>query len=112
MPYPSTLQAVRESRHLMLLEEAARERRAASAVLQPITQEGAMTSEGLRASIVQRGIDEALSCRDMLAPGLHQPSPVVRLCVRLVAFMHGFAPHKPSREHRATPAAPNVTSPR
>ena len=55
MPYPSTLEAVRESRHLMLLEEAARERRAASAVLQPITQEGAMISAGLRASIVQRG---------------------------------------------------------
>ena len=109
MPYPSTLQAVRESRHLMLLEEAARERRAASAVLQPITQEGAMTSEGLRTSIVQRGIDEPLSCRDMLEPALHQPSPVVRLCVRLGAIMHGFVPHKPSREHRAIP---NVTSPR
>ncbi len=112
MPYPSTLEAVRESRHLMLLEEAARERRAASAVPQPIRQEGAMFSESHRDSIVQRGIDEALACRDMLAPAPHQPSPIVRLCARLVVIMHGFAPHKPSREHCATPAAPNVTSTR
>jgi hypothetical protein len=112
MPYPSTLQAVREFRHLMLLEEAARERRATSAVPQPIRKEGAMFSESYRDSIIQRGFDEALVCRDMLAPAPHQPSPLVRLCARLVAIMHGFALHKPSREHCAPPAAPNVVSTR
>jgi hypothetical protein len=79
LPYPSTLQAVRESRHLMLLEEAARERRTASALPQHVRQEGAMVSEGHHDSIVQREIDEALSCRDMPEPSPRQPSPMVRL---------------------------------
>ena len=110
MPYPSTLQAIREFRHLMLLEEAARERCTASALPQHVRQAGAMFREGRHDSIVQRGIDEALSCRDMLDPALRQPRPIVRLCARLVAVGHWVAPHKPSAEHRGTPVVPDVSS--
>ena len=58
------------------------------------------------------GFDEALSCRDMLEPAPHQPSPIVRLCARLVAVRHRVAPHKPSREHCAIPVVPDVSSTR
>jgi hypothetical protein len=112
LPYPSTLQAIQEFRHLMLLEEAARERRTASALPQHVRQEGAMFSEGHHYSIAQRGIDEALSCRDMLEPAPRQPSPIVRLCARLVAVGHRVAPHKPSHEHGGTPVVPDVSSTR
>src|SRR5215211_4202642 len=112
MPYPSTLQAIREFRHLMLLEEAARERRSALALPQHVRREGAMFSEGQHDSIVQRGIDEALSCGDILEPALPQPSPMVRLWARLVAVGHRVAPHKPSREHRGIPVVPDVSSTR
>jgi hypothetical protein len=111
LPYPSTLQAVREFRHLMLLEEAARERRTASALPQHVRQEGAMVSEGHHDSIVQREIDEALSCRDMPEPSPRQPSPMVRLRA-LVAVGHWVAPQKPSREHRGTPEVPDISSTR
>ena len=45
----------------------------------------------LEAPINQPGIDEVLACRDMLQPAPVRPSPIVRLCARLVAALQRFA---------------------
>lgn len=112
MPYPSTLQAVREFRHQMLLEEAARERRTAWVVQSDESQEGFMFGECHHDLVIQRGIDEALACRDMLARAPDKPSPIVRLLAQLAAITRLRAPRQPTGEHSVPQAIASVTNPR
>jgi hypothetical protein len=51
----------------------------------------ALFGAGHRDSIIQPGIDEVLACRDMLQPAPVEPSPIVRLCARVVAAVQRFA---------------------
>ncbi len=66
-----------------------------------------MFGQGHDDSIVQRGIDEALACRDMLAPAPAEPSPLARLHARIIALLRAIfpTPH-PAREDRRTALPP------
>jgi hypothetical protein len=114
LPYLSTLQAVREFRHQPLLEEALRERLAAAAVQAAASQEGTMFGEDHHDSIVQRGIDEALACRDMLAPAPPERLPITRVIAHLVvrarAHLQGIGTRSrfPGRSRRAR--APSLST--
>jgi hypothetical protein len=111
MPYPSTLQAVREFRHQMLLEDAARERRTASVIELDKSQEGSMFRECHHDWVIQRGIDEALACRDMLARDPDQPSLIVRLIAQLAAITNLPAPRKPTSEESVPHVIASSTNP-
>lgn len=102
MPYPSTLQAIWEYRFQALLEEAARERRANLAVRTRLGQEEAMFGAD-QDSIIQRGIDEALACQDMLARTPVPPSRWARIVVYLVGLGQSVAYRLPRARRRRTP---------
>lgn len=57
-------------------------------------------------SIVQRGIDEAVACQDMLERPPVQPSWRVRTATRLVAAIDAFARHDPAGARWLRAAAP------
>ena len=100
MPFPSTLQAIREFRHQMLLEEAEQEHRAAFAVRPCVSKGAFMFGEG-NDWMIQRGVDEVLSCRDMLTPTPQQPSQIARLRAYLADLMRSIAPQKSARKQHA-----------
>ena len=70
-----------------------------------------MFGEGHHGRTVQRGIDEALACRDMLMleSALEKPSLLARTLARIVSAVRAFAP-APRREQAnrqpATSSAP------
>lgn len=76
---------------------------------QALAQEAPMFGQGHHDSIVQRGLDEALACRDMLQPAPAQPSPVSRLTARLVAAVRAIVHRGIAGERRAASADPRVT---
>jgi hypothetical protein len=96
----------------MLLEEAARERRTASVIGSDKSQEGFMFGECHHDSVIQRGIDEALACRDMLARDPDQPSLIVRLIAQLAAITCLPAPHKPTSGQPVPQAIVSAAKPR
>jgi hypothetical protein len=108
LPYPSTLLAVWEYRFQELLEEAARERLAISAVQSHRRQEEIMFGDG-QDSIVQRGIDEALACRDMLTRAPVAPSRLARIVAHLVGLGQSFARRLPRARPRRAPVVTHGT---
>jgi hypothetical protein len=65
-----------------------------------------MFGEGHHDSIIQRGIDDALACQDMLARAPIRPSLLARVRARLAAAGGGRAPRTLERTHRITLPAP------
>ena len=105
MPYPSTLHAVWEYRLQALLDEAARERLAAAAVPSRLRQKGVMFGMDHDDSIVQRGIDAALACQDMLPRAPVMPFRRTRIVARLAAL----ARRKPAVGQQRNPSVPQGT---
>jgi hypothetical protein len=101
------LWAACEWRRLDLDEDAARKRRAATAIASRTRQEDVML-EDHDGSIVRRGVDEALACRDLLAPAPVRPSWRVRVVARLVAAVDAFARHDPVGARALRAASPAV----
>ena len=64
-----------------------------------------MFGEDHRDSIIQRGIDEALACQDMLERAPAKPSRLARLRARIVA-MRVLPRRAPANQRRVIPAAP------
>jgi hypothetical protein len=89
VPYPSTLQAVWEYRHRDLLTEAVGERLAIKAVQPRGGREGSMFEQN-RDAMIQRGIDEALACQDMLLPAPFPPSRRTRMIGFIAKLRQGF----------------------
>ena len=71
-------------------------------------REDAMIGAGHEDSIVQRGIDEALACQDMLDRTPVRPSLLARLVARLLARGSIFA-RRQSGTGRVRPVAPTTT---
>jgi hypothetical protein len=67
-----------------------------------------MFGEGHHDSIVQRGIDEALACQDMLERTPVRPSSVSQLVARVFATIRSIADHKTDLEHQATASVPHA----
>jgi hypothetical protein len=68
-------------------------------------EEDAMFGEDRHDSIIQRGIDEALACQDMLARAPAKPSRLARLRARFAAVRVG--PRRAAASQpRVVPAAP------
>lgn len=109
LPHPSKAHAGAGSRLQNLLEETARERRAAEAMQGRIQRERTMFGEGRHDWIVQRGIDKALACQDGLAHAPTKPSPLAR--ARLVAILRAFAPRIPARQRSLSGAAASAAHP-
>jgi hypothetical protein len=64
-----------------------------------------MFGEGHHDSIIQRGVDEALACQDMLARAPARPSRLARLRARIAAVR--VLPRRSSaRPPRVVPTAP------
>ena len=61
-----------------------------------------MFGEDHHDSLIQRGIDEALACQDMLERTPVKPSWVSRMVARVVATVRSIADHKTDLEHQAT----------
>jgi hypothetical protein len=106
VPYPSTLQAVWEYRHQGLLAEAARERLAILASRPPGRQERSVFGEA-HDSIIQRGIDEALACQDMLERVPVAPSRVTRLVAFIVDLRQALVRHLPGARRRVATTEPH-----
>jgi hypothetical protein len=68
-------------------------------------QQATMIGQEHHDSIVQRGIDEAFACRDMLAPAPAKPSLVARLGERIGAGLRVMTQRKPTNEQRDISAA-------
>jgi len=64
-----------------------------------------MFGEDRHDSIIQRGIDEALACQDMLERAPARPSRLARLRARIVA-MRVLPRHAPASQRRVISAAP------
>ena len=65
-----------------------------------------MFGEGHHDSIIQRGIDEALACQDMLERAPTRPSLLVRARARLAAAVRVIARRAPASQPPVVPAAP------
>jgi hypothetical protein len=64
-----------------------------------------MFGEDHHDSIIQRGVDEALACQDMLARAPAKPSRLARLRARLAAVW--VLPRRsPASQSRVVPASP------
>jgi hypothetical protein len=68
-----------------------------------------MFGEGHSDSIVQRGIDEALACQDMLERTPTRPSLLTRAIVRIGLAIRSIVPRDPARKRRGIPTAPRGT---
>ena len=64
-----------------------------------------MFGEDHHDSIIQRGIDEALACQDVLERAPARPSRFARLRARIVA-MRILPRRAPASQRRVTPATP------
>jgi hypothetical protein len=60
-------------------------------------------------SIVQRGLDEALACQDMLERTPTTPSLWTRVISRIALAIHSIVPRDPARKRRGIPTAPRGT---
>jgi hypothetical protein len=60
-------------------------------------------------SPIQRGIDEAMACQDMLERAPARPSLLARIVARLVAAMRWVARSRVTSERQVISATPNVT---
>jgi hypothetical protein len=67
-----------------------------------------MFGEGHHDSLVQRGLDEALACQDMLARTPIRLSLIARVLARLSAAVRGLAPRP---RLRSRPEAPQRSAP-
>jgi hypothetical protein len=65
-----------------------------------------MFGEGHHDSIIQRGIDEALACQDMLARAPIRPSLLARVRARLAAAVRVMPRRVPASQPRTVPATP------
>jgi hypothetical protein len=66
-----------------------------------------MFGEGHSESIVQRGLDEALACQDMLERTPLKPSMWTQMISRIALAIHSIVHREPERE---TTRDPNGTS--
>jgi hypothetical protein len=57
-------------------------------------------------SIIQRGIDEALACQDMLERAPVKPSLLVRVIARVVAAVEALRHRRSEREELEPPSLP------
>lgn len=69
-----------------------------------------MVGEGRDTRIVQRGIDEAFACQDMLARAPVKPSWLTLAVIRVVAAARSMTGRKPKPTRQATSTAPYGTS--
>ena len=67
-----------------------------------------MFGEGHYDSLVQRGIDEALACQDMLERAPIKPSWLSLMVTRVVATARSIADRNTDLEHRATATTPHA----
>ena len=67
-----------------------------------------MFAEGHHDSLIQRGIDEALACQDMLERTPVKPSWVSQMITRVVATARSIADRKTGLEHQPTATAPRA----
>jgi hypothetical protein len=103
------LLALNEAHERMRAEcTLARNFAAAEASDRQATKEGAMFGEGHTDSIVQRGIDEALACQDMLARAPVKPSRLPLMVARITATARAIARHEVARVRRMTSAVQAV----
>jgi hypothetical protein len=65
-----------------------------------------MFREGHHDSIIQRGIDEALACQDMLERAPIRPSVLARVRARLAAAGHAWTPRVREHKPRIIPVTP------
>jgi hypothetical protein len=61
--------------------------------------------------MIQRGIDEALACSDMLEPAPRQRSRFARLWAHLTGIIRSLVPHKPAAEDHVVHAMSTDTHP-
>ena len=61
-----------------------------------------MFGEGHHDSVVQRGIDEALACQDMLEHMPFKPSPLAGTLARLEAIVRSLTVHTSASEQIAS----------
>ena len=67
-----------------------------------------MFGEGHHDSLIQRGIDEALACQDMLERAPVKPSRLSQLITRVVATARSIADRKTGLEHQPAATASHV----
>jgi hypothetical protein len=67
-----------------------------------------MFGEGHHDSLVQRGIDEALACQDMLERTPVKPSWMSQVVTWAVAMARSIANRKTDLQHQATASAPHA----
>ena len=67
-----------------------------------------MFGEDHHDSIVQRGIDEALACRDLLQPAPVKPPLLARVLSHIVVAGRAITRRDPAGERPVTAAAPHV----
>ena len=67
-----------------------------------------MFGEGHHDSVIQRGIDEALACQDMLERTPIKPSWISQMVTGLSRRPGRFANRKTDLEHQATASAPHA----
>jgi hypothetical protein len=72
------------------------------------SKEEKVFEEGHHDSLVQRGIDEALACQDMLERTPVKPSWVSQMVTRVVVTARSIADRKTGLEHRSTATAPHA----
>ena len=65
-----------------------------------------MFGEGHHDSLIQRGINEALACHDMLERTPVKPFWVSQMVTRVVAMARSIADRKTGLEHQPTATAP------
>jgi hypothetical protein len=68
-----------------------------------------MFGDGHSDSIVQRGLDEALACQDMLERTPTRPSLLTRAILRIGLAIRSIVQRDPLRKQRGIPAAPRRT---
>ena len=68
-----------------------------------------MFGEDPHGSILQRGIDEALACQDMLEHTLTKPSWLAQAVTRVVTTARAIARREPAPERQVTSAARHGT---
>jgi hypothetical protein len=70
-----------------------------------------MFGEDHNGSIVQRGIDEALACQDMLERAPIRPSLLTHMVAWFVTTSRAITRQEPVNTRRTTPIVPNSSVP-